>query len=360
MIVGKYQGFWYYENIGSPTAPVFLLHDLISNSNPFKGLPIDIYPYNANSPAFADLDNDGDQDLINGDDSGQFLYFENTNPAPITTVLPDLNISHGVNPVVLDANLTVSDSDNDKIVKAEVSILNFRPGDEVLSYTPDEAIDGIFNATTGILTLTGLDPNGINSPFPLPIANFQSALRSVKYQFIGSTPSGGRLPSGRKNDVTLDRTITFAVLDQDFTTPAIKTMALQITFLSSNQPPVISPTTAQVAIGNSVSIDFTSLISDPNNNIDPASFRVIQNPQSGASYTVSSFVVNLDYSKLDFVGQDQFTIEICDLLGACTSSLVTVDVDGDIIVYNGISPNTDSFNSYFKIATLMYWSHKIK
>lgn len=350
IIVGKYQGFWYYENIGSPTAPVFLLHDLISNSNPFKGLPIDIYPYNANSPAFADLDNDGDQDLINGDDSGQFLYFENTNQAPITTVLPNLNFSNGVNPVVLDANLTVSDSDNDKIVKAEVTILNFRPGDEVLSFTPDAAIKGIFNTATGILTLTGLDPNGNDSS--LPIANFQSALRSVKYQFIGSTPSGGRLLSGRKNDVTLDRTITFAVLDQDFTTPAIKTMALQITFLSSNQPPVISPTTAQVAIGNSVSIDFTSLISDPNNNIDPASFRVIQNPQSGASYTVSGFVVNLDYSKLDFVGQDQFTIEICDLLGACTSSLVTVDVDGDIIVYNGISPNTDSFNSYFKIANI--------
>jgi hypothetical protein len=73
-------------------------------------------------------------------------------------VIPNLNFTQGINPVVLDANLTISDSDNDQIVKAEVTILNFRPGDEVLSYTPDEAIDGVFNATTGILTLTGLDP----------------------------------------------------------------------------------------------------------------------------------------------------------------------------------------------------------
>ncbi|MDZ7650054.1 MAG: FG-GAP-like repeat-containing protein [Cytophagales bacterium] len=165
IIVGKYQGFWYYENKGSATEPSFILHNLISNSNPFKGLAINSFLANVHSPAFADLDNDGDQDLLSGDNTGQFSYFENTNPAPITTVLSNLNFSQGINAVVLDANLTISDSDNDKIAKAEVAILNFRPGDEVLSYTPDEAIDGIFNATTGILTLTGLDPSGINSPF---------------------------------------------------------------------------------------------------------------------------------------------------------------------------------------------------
>jgi gliding motility-associated-like protein len=352
IIVGKYQGFWYYENIGSPETPSFLLYNALSNSNPFKGMEINSFMGNIHSPTFADHDNDGDQDLLSGDNTGQFSFFENTNPAPITTVLSNLNISHGVDPVVLDANLTVSDSDNDKIVKAEVTILNFRPGDEVLSYTPDEAIDGVFNETTGILTLTGLDPDG-NSPFPLPVSFFQSALSSVKYQFIGTAPpSGGRLPSGRKHDVTLDRSITFAVLDQDFTTPAIKTMALQITFIGSNQPPVINPITAQVAVGNSVLIDFTSLISDPNNNLDPTSFRVIQDPLSGASYTISNFVVNLDYANLDFVGQDQFTIEICDLLGACTTSLVTIDVAGDIIVYNGFSPNPDSYNPYFRIANI--------
>jgi gliding motility-associated-like protein len=352
IIVGKYQGFWYYENIGSPETPSFLLYNALSNSNPFKGMEINSFPVNIHSPAFADLDNDGDQDLFSGDNTGQFSFFENTNPAPITGVIPNLNFTQGINPVVLDANLTISDSDNDQIVKAEVTILNFRPGDEVLSYTPDEAIDGVFNATTGILTLTGLDPSGVNSPFPLPISYFQSALRSVKYQFIGSAPTGGRLSSGRTADAVLDRSITFSVLDQDFTTPAIKTMALQITFLSSNQPPVINPITAQVAVGNSVLIDFTSLISDPNNNLDPTSFRVIQDPLSGASYTISNFVVNLDYANLDFVGQDQFTIEICDLLGACTTSLVTIDVAGDIIVYNGFSPNPDSYNPYFRIANI--------
>ncbi|MBP9925885.1 MAG: VCBS repeat-containing protein [Cyclobacteriaceae bacterium] len=351
IIVGKYGGFWYYENIGSTTLPAFKVNGLLSDSNPFKGLEINISQFNINSPTFADLDNDGDQDLFSGDNSGQFSYFENTNPAPVTTVLPNLNFSNGVNPVVLDANLTVSDSDNDKIAKAEVTILNFRPGDEVLSFTPDEAIKGIFNATTGTLTLTGLDTNGNDSS--LPIANFQSALRSVKYQFIGATPpSGGRLPSGRRSDITLDRSIIFAVLDQDFTTPGLATMAVQITFLSSNQAPVITPTTAQAVVGNSVSIDFTSLISDPNNNLDPTSFRVIQDPLSGASYTITGFIVNLDYAKLDFVGQDQFTIEICDLLGACTTSQITIDVAGDIIVYNGLSPNTDSYNSYFKIANI--------
>src|SRR6185295_8090021 len=61
----------YYRNTGDATHPVF---QLITND--FAG----IASLNVLSvcPAFADLDGDGDADMITGRDDGTLLYFKNT------------------------------------------------------------------------------------------------------------------------------------------------------------------------------------------------------------------------------------------------------------------------------------------
>ena len=52
---------------------------------------------------------------------------------------------------------------------------------------------------------------------------------------------------------------------------------------------------------------------------------------------------------MPFAGLDELTIEVCDLAGSCVQQKITVDVAGDIVVYNGISPNGDDQNPIFKI-----------
>lgn len=65
--------FYYLENTGTSTAPAFAP----AQANPF-GL-VNIYYYTSRStPTFADLDNDGDLDMLSGGSSGDFYYFENT------------------------------------------------------------------------------------------------------------------------------------------------------------------------------------------------------------------------------------------------------------------------------------------
>lgn len=359
IISGKYGSMWYYENIGTQADPEFIEYrdfnytnqngDLIlATNNPLK----DIYENSNNLyPNFYDFDSDGDLDLIFGIDNGQFSYYENDNPAPDIGVTPSLNFAAATGAAILDATLTLSDSDNDLIVRAEVSIANYRPGDEILTFTQDEAIDGFFDTTTGILTLTGLNPVG--DPGNLPVSFFQSALRTVKYQYIGTAPTtSGRTSGDRKQDVILNRSITISVLDQDLTSIIPAAIALQVSFPDPNQPPVINSPAATIGIGSSIDVDFTSLVSDPNNDLDPTSFKVIQGPTSGAPYTVTGLVVKVDYTGRSFTGQDQFTVEICDLVGACSTSIVTVDVVGDIVVYNGFSPNGDASNPYFQIGNI--------
>jgi hypothetical protein len=77
LLVGVENGsHYYFQNIGNPAAPTFAPALL----NPFG---ISSTPTIYCSPVFADLDFDGDMDILSGDNTNAFKYFENTTPVPI-------------------------------------------------------------------------------------------------------------------------------------------------------------------------------------------------------------------------------------------------------------------------------------
>ncbi len=76
-VVGSYDGtFYYFMNTGSATSPVFT--PITGTSNPFNGLAVS---GSASSPALVDIDNDGDLDMFSGNYAGGFQFFQNTSPA---------------------------------------------------------------------------------------------------------------------------------------------------------------------------------------------------------------------------------------------------------------------------------------
>ncbi len=78
---GYYGSFLYYENVGTPAAPVFA-SPLI---NPFGLFGIqysDLFGIQYSRPSFADVDNDGDMDLLTGNyHYSKMVYFQNTGTA---------------------------------------------------------------------------------------------------------------------------------------------------------------------------------------------------------------------------------------------------------------------------------------
>ena len=130
-----------------------------------------------------------------------------------------------------------------------------------------------------------------------------------------------------------------------------------------NQAPVIdSASFTSTANALELTFDLTTLISDPNNNLDFNSLRIVSQPISGAIAIIdASGVLIIDYRGISYSGIDELEIEICDLVGVCTVQLITipnVEVGGEnppIKVFNAVSPNGDGFHDFLEIENIEFY-----
>jgi gliding motility-associated-like protein len=118
-------------------------------------------------------------------------------------------------PLVIDNAINITDVDDTQMVGAVISISsNFLSSEDVLLFTNQNGITGSYNAATGVLTLTGTTS----------IANYTTALASIRYNNTNSTPS------------TASRQISFVVNDGPLNS---NTHIRSITVIDINDPPVI-------------------------------------------------------------------------------------------------------------------------
>ena len=135
------------------------------------------------------------------------------NDPPVVGVSPNLTYVEGH--AEADETVTVVDIDDEILPSATVQITgNYVPPEDALGYNFAFGIVGAFEASTGILSLTG----------PASPANFQAAMRSVIYFTWGDTPS------------TVTRTLTWTVNDAT----ASGTDTSTVTVIPVNLTPILS------------------------------------------------------------------------------------------------------------------------
>ncbi len=114
---------------------------------------------------------------------------------------------------VISATLTAADPDDTNLESAAIVIsANYQSSEDVLSFTNQNGITGSWNSSNGTMSLTGSST----------IANYQTALRSVKYFNTSENPS------------TAQRTIEFTVNDGDDNS---NTVSRNVDVTSVNDPP---------------------------------------------------------------------------------------------------------------------------
>ncbi|NJN41884.1 MAG: gliding motility-associated C-terminal domain-containing protein [Flammeovirgaceae bacterium] len=232
--------------------------------------------------------------------------------------------------VEVDNSIVISDPDDPMLADAYAQITNnYVQAEDQLLFTDQNGITGSFNAALGLLTLTGT----------ASVADYQAALRSIRYNNTSATPN------------SQTRTVEFSVSDGALSSSA-DSRDITINVIPANQPPIITASPITTQIGNVVTIDLTTLVSDPDGNIDVNSFSIIQQPQSGAPATISGSTLSVNYTSIGFAGTDLLRIEVCDLAGACTQQDLMIVVEGDIIVFGGISPNGDGLNDVWIIQNI--------
>jgi gliding motility-associated-like protein len=115
---------------------------------------------------------------------------------------------------------------------------------------------------------------------------------------------------------------------------------------TSNTPPVIISDVLASQIEGKVEVDLTELVSDTDNNLDFSTLRVINNQTSrGISAIIDgSYFLKIDYNGNPFTGVDRVTIEVCDLAGACVQKIIDIEVVGEVVVFNGVTPDGNGLN----------------
>ncbi|HYC86932.1 MAG TPA: FG-GAP-like repeat-containing protein, partial [Chryseosolibacter sp.] len=302
--------FSYYENIGTPDAPNFRYRgDLMpQGDNPFEP-----------APAFGDFDNDGDLDIFVGDNRGKISYYQNTNYPAVTQMTAEpLTVTVGAAATTIDALLTISDPDNDSIVFAEVIVEAYVPAQDELTFSTIPKIAVSHNTSTGVLTFRG----------KASIAEYQEVLRTVKFRTIAE-PSSGRAKSGPL--AVTSRIVTFRVVDADGTNTTAASRTLN---LITGQPPVFNDHAVSVAATHAIDIDLTTLITDPDNDIDLTTLTIVHQPNSGAVTAISSSgLLTVNYNGLAFAGTETMTVRVCDADNSCDENTIAITVTNSSPVF---------------------------
>jgi len=323
----------------------------------------------------ADVDSDGDMDVLAAsrfDD--KVAWHENTSPPnsiPVLTAsVSSVTYTENAAPVIVDAGIMVSDSNDTDLQSATITITgNFVATEDVLDFNPQGGITGSFDTLTGALSLSGL----------APLANYQAALQSVTYENTSDN-----------FDPAMSRSAEFVVNDgQDSSNaesvsvqlipvndpPVVTTTVTSFTYIIGEGPVVIDPGVTVVDVDDAnlesasiaISINFIpmeDILAFTDQNGITGSFDGVNGVMNltGTSL-ISSYQDALRSVTYENTNQEPDTIQrtvgyqVSDgqdssNIAAAMNEILVDFIPGELEIYNAISPNGDLKHDWLEIRNI--------
>ncbi|MBS1557950.1 MAG: VCBS repeat-containing protein [Bacteroidetes bacterium] len=119
--------------------------------------------------------------------------------------------------------------------------------------------------------------------------------------------------------------------------------------LKSCSAPIITAQPLATQIGGTITLNLVPLISTPGSTLNLSSLQIATPPSSGALASISaSGVLTINYAAISFTGTENISIRACDLNGICATQPFSIEVAGDVVVFNGVSPNGNNPTLYLQ------------
>ncbi len=216
------------------------------------------------------------------------------------------------------------------------------------------SLDVTMTQTPSAPTVAGEDMSCIPKSFTLTASGGAAGQYRWYTAASGGTPDPDQSATFDTPDLSTTTTYYVAITNgacESARVPA--TLTIGGVECAANAAPSIEPSVSSTTIGGTVTVDLAGIISDPDNNLVLSTLTIVSQPTSGATATIDENAnLVVDYSGISFTGEDHITIRVCDSFSACTEQTLTIDVSGNIEVYNGVSPNKDGKNDTFIISDI--------
>ena len=149
-------------------------------------------------------------------------------------------------------------------------------------------------------------------------------------------------------DISINQTGSFTLIVRDnngCTSVASDPLVVTVTPCTTSHPPVIQDKIIIVPVEGKLTTSLVDLLSDPDDDLDFASLMIVRPLASGAKAAIDADGnLTVDYTSTLFAGDENLTLEVCDLAKNCTRKDFVIRVVGEVVVYNAISPNGDGLN----------------
>lgn len=164
---------------------------------------------------------------------GEDFFGESSDELGISTSGESLEVTEGDPAVAVDPAIELTGSS--QITEATVAVADYQQGQDVFSFVDANGIEGQFDATTGILTLTGQNST----------AEYEQALRNVLYENTSENP------------ITDERQVTFRV--ESGNSSATATRGLQVNSVG-DAPVIILQRSSITATADDLPVTLDSLL----------------------------------------------------------------------------------------------------